>query len=203
MMPVIRALEGARMIRETDTFVSVIDAIISQQLNLAFAAELRRRLWTLCGEAVAVDGTILHGDPEPEAIASLDYDQLRAMQYSQRKAEYIIDFARQVASGEYSLEGLEHMDDAEAIASLCGLRGIGRWTAECVLLFGLGRQDLLPAGDLGLLRSASRMWKLPERISEAELRARSASWSPWRSWFTYYLWLYDGIRNPEGAQHGD
>ncbi|HSL92990.1 MAG TPA: DNA-3-methyladenine glycosylase [Bacillota bacterium] len=193
MIPVIEALWGARMIREADTFTSVIDAIISQQLNLAFAAQLKRRLWSLCGEAVEVGGTVMYGDPTPAAIAALDYEQLRAMQYSGRKAEYIIDFARLVASGAYALESLEHVDDETAIASLCSLRGIGRWTAECVLLFGLGRPDLLPAGDIGLLRSASRMRGLAERISEPELRERSAGWAPWRSWYTYYLWLYDGI----------
>lgn len=193
MLTVINAMPGARMIREVDAFISVIDSMISQQLNLAFAAELKRRLWALCGEEVLAYGTTMYGDPTPEAIAKLDYQRLRDLQYSGRKAEYIIDFARQVAAGEYDIAALERMDDEEAIASLCSLRGVGRWTAECVLLFGLGRQDLLPAGDLGLLRSASRMWGLSERISESELRAKSAAWSPWSSWYTYYLWLYDGL----------
>ena len=204
MTPVIEGLAGARMIREADTFTSVIDAMISQQLNLAFAAELKRRLWSLCGEYLEVDGSVIYGDPTPEAIASLNNGQLRDMQYSGRKAEYIIGFARQVASGAYSLEELRHMDDETAIASLSAVRGIGRWTADCVLLFGLGRQDLLPAGDIGLLRSASRMWRLAERMGEPALRERSAPWSPWRSWYTYYLWLYDGSWSASRteAEHG-
>lgn len=203
MLPLLAALPGARMIREADTFTSVIDSMISQQLNLSFAAELKRRLWSLCGDAIEVDGAIMRADPTPEAIARIEREQLRALQFSGRKAEYIIDFARRVASGDYDVAILSDMGDEEAIASLCSVRGIGRWTAECVLLFGLGRQDLLPAGDVGLLRSASRMWGLPERIGETELRQRSASWSPWRSWYTYYLWLYDGIRDSSAGQNVD
>jgi len=186
---VIEHLQGARMIRDSDLFSSVISTIISQQINLKIAAELKRRLWALAGEEVIVDGELFYADPTPENIAQLSYEKLRALQYSQRKAEYVIDFARLVASGKLDLLQLSTLNDAEFITELTKLRGLGRWTAECVLLFGLGRPDLLPANDIGLQNAVTRLWRLPERISEQELRKKASFWHPYSSWYTYYLWL--------------
>ena len=189
LQQLITRLSGARMLRDADLFSSVISSIISQQINLKFAAELKRRLWSLTGERVLIDGEEFYADPLPGAIAGLSYDQLRQMQYSQRKAEYVIDFARAVESGSVDLAALSNMDDEDFILNLSKLRGLGRWTAECVLLFGLGRPDLLPANDVGLQKALSNAWGLDNRITEKELREKSASWKPWSSWYTYYLWL--------------
>ncbi len=186
---IIERLSGARMVRDSDLFSSVISSIISQQLNLAFAARLKRRLWNIAGEPLQVEGEHLYADPSPEAIARLDYGTLRAMQYSQRKAEYVIDFARSVVDGRFSLERLQRMDDEEAIAYLSSQRGVGRWTAECVLLFGLGRPDLLPAKDVGLQRAMQQCYHLPDRPGEQGVRQLATNWHPWSSWYTYYLWL--------------
>jgi len=185
----VEQLRGARMIRDADLFVSVISSIISQQMNLSFAATLKRRLWSLSGQQLQVDGEVFYADPGPEAISRLDYAELRAMQFSQRKAEYVIDFARAVADGSFSLQRLAELDDDAAIAYLSERRGLGRWTAECVLLFGLGRPDLLPAKDVGLQRAVARFYQMPVRPSEQQLRQLGEAWHPWSSWYTYYLWL--------------
>ncbi len=189
LLELVEQLRGARMIRDADLFVSVVSSIISQQMNLAFAATLKRRLWSLSGQPLQVDGEVFYADPSPEAIARLDYAELRAMQFSQRKAEYVIDFARGVADGSFSLQRLAEQDDASAIAYLSSLRGLGQWTAECVLLFGLGRSDLLPAKDVGLQRAVARFYQLSERPNEQQLRQLGEAWHPWSSWYTYYLWL--------------
>ena len=189
LQQLVTRLSGARMLRDADPFSSVISSIISQQINLKFASELKRRLWCLTGELVLVDGEEFYADPLPGAVAGLSYDQLRQMQYSQRKAEYVIDFARAVESGAVDLAVLSTMDDEDFILNLSKLRGLGRWTAECVLLFGLGRPDLLPANDVGLQKAVSNAWGLDSRITEKELREKSAAWKPWSSWYTYYLWL--------------
>lgn len=185
----VNRLAGARMMRDGDLFSSVISSIISQQMNLAFAAQLKRQLWSRCGEPVVVGGQTLYADPLPEAVARLDYGELRSWHYSQRKSEYVVDFARAVVCGEFDLQRLPELDDEAAISCLCSQRGLGRWTAECVLLFGLGRPDLLPAKDVGLQRAVARFWQLAERPNEVELRQRALSWRPWSSWYTYYLWL--------------
>lgn len=201
MRHLIEEFKGARLLRDEDVFAAAVSSIISQQLNLSFAAELKRRLWALAGSRVDVGEDTFYADPTPEAIASLSYEQLRELQFSQRKAEYVIDLARAVVDGSLDLEGLRQMPDEAAIEQLSRMRGVGSWTAECILLFGLGRPDLLPAKDVGLLRAVTRFWQLPERLNEEEMRARAERWRPWRSWYTYYLWL--ALSLPETRSKGE
>lgn len=186
---VIQRLQGARMLRDADVFSCALGTIISQQINLRFASELKRRLWQLAGVPVAVGGEILYADPSPEAIARLDYPDLQALQFTRRKAEYVIDFARGVTEGRFDLDALSCLSDEAAMDKLCSLRGFGRWTAECILLFSMGRPDLLPAKDVGLQRAATLALGRDQRIEEQELRQLAEAWRPWRSWATYYLWL--------------
>lgn len=185
----ISQFQGARMLCDADVFACTLSTIISQQINLTFASELKRRLWQLVGVPVAIGDQIYYADPLPEAVARLDYADLQALQFTLRKAEYIIDFARSVAEGSFDLDSLDDLDDEAAMDKLCSVRGFGPWTAECILLFGLGRSDLLPAKDVGLQRAISRVLGCRQRIDEQELRHLAEPWRPWRSWATYYLWL--------------
>lgn len=185
----IRQLRGARLLCDADVFACALSTIISQQINLGFAGELKRRLWELAGVPVTVENDVYCADPLPAAIAQLDYTDLRALQFTRRKSEYIIDFARSVADGSFDIEVLQQLDDAAAMDKLCSVRGFGPWTAECILLFGLGRPDLLPAKDVGLQRAITMTLGRSERVGEQELRQLAEAWRPWRSWATYYLWL--------------
>ncbi len=180
---------GVRMIIDAEPWEAAAGAIISQQLNLAFAATLKERLMALCGEGLTVDGRTLFAFPTPEAVARLEFEQLRLLQFSQRKAEYLIGLAREVADGKLDLDALARLPDQAVLERLVALRGVGRWTAECFLLFGLGRPDLLPAADIGLRNAVRRVYDLDHQPSEDEVRAIAADWHPWSSWITYYLWL--------------
>lgn len=185
----ISKLQGARLLCDADVFACALSTIISQQINLKFAGELKRRLWELAGVPVTVGDEVYHADPLPDVVAKLDYADLQALQFTKRKAEYIIDFARSVADGSFEIEALTELDDVAAMDKLCSVRGFGPWTAECILLFGLGRPDLLPAKDVGLQRAVTITLGRGERIGEQELRQLAEAWCPWRSWATYYLWL--------------
>lgn len=180
---------GVRMIIDAEPWEAAAGAIISQQLNLAFAAALKQRLMALCGAEVIIDGVSLTAFPTPEQVARLEPDQLRTLQYSQRKADYLIGLAREIVAGRLDLAELTHLPDDEVIERLVRLRGVGRWTAECFLLFGLGRPDLLPAADIGLRNAVRRIYALDHQPTESEVRALAANWHPWSSWITYYLWL--------------
>lgn len=190
--PVLAALGeryyGFRLILESDPFECMVKTIIGQQLNLAFAATLTRRLVEHASSPFTDKGQPYPVFPTPEQIAALDTSELRELQFSQKKAEYVIDFAREVAAGRLVLEGLQAMDNAAIVEKLVRMRGIGRWTAECFLLFGLGRPDLLPAADIGLRNAVRLLYRLPEQPKEEEVRSIGASWHPWSSYVTYYMW---------------
>jgi len=195
--PVLRAviedLRGLHLLVDATPFESMVLAIIGQQVNLTFAENLKRALVELCGETITVDGHTLYTFPTPEAIARLHYDELRPLKFSQRKAEYIIDFARGVVNGDVDLDAVQRMSNDEAIATLSKLRGIGRWTVECVLLFGFGRADLLPAADIGLRNAMQLFYGLDEQPSEAQVREMARSWTGFESYVTYYLWTALGL----------
>ncbi|GAA4727164.1 DNA-3-methyladenine glycosylase 2 [Brevibacillus fulvus] len=202
LAPLTERFRGLRFLLDPDLFQSMVRTIIGQQLNLAFAATLTERLLTLAGDVVHDEqGQPFHVFPTAEAIARLEIEQLRQLQFSQRKAEYIIDFARAVVNRRVELDRLELMSDEEAIGYLTALRGIGRWTVECLLMFGMGRPDLLPAADIGLRNGIQLVYDLPEKPDEAKIRAIGESWAPWRSYISLYVWeAFGAFRRGEFAQ---
>ncbi|MBO8164598.1 MAG: DNA-3-methyladenine glycosylase 2 family protein [Brevibacillus sp.] len=189
LRPLADRFRGLRFLLDADLFQAMVRTIIGQQVNLAFAAALTRRLLHLCGESVMDrDGHRYYVFPKAEAIAALQVEQLRALQYSQRKAEYIIDFARAVVDEKIKLDRLQQMPDEDVINELTKLRGVGRWTVECLLMFGMGRPDLLPAADIGLRNGIQLVYGLPKRPDEQETRRIGESWRPWRSYVSLYVW---------------
>lgn len=179
---------GLRLLCDDDLFESLVKIIVGQQLTVRFAAVLVGRLIEYAGEVVVWDKQTLPVFPSPERVAALSYQELRRLSYSQRKAEYVIDTARAVVEGRLDLERFRDMEDSEVSGRLVQERGVGRWTVECFLLFGLGRPDILPAADIGVQNAIQRLLELPERPLESEVRMMSGSWAPWRSFATYYLW---------------
>ncbi|RIV25885.1 DNA-3-methyladenine glycosylase 2 family protein [Alicyclobacillaceae bacterium I2511] len=181
-------LQGLRPIHDADLFESMVKVIIGQQLNLKFAATLVERLVYLGNETVEWKGHSLPAFPSTEKVAGLSYETLRALSFSQRKAEYVIDFAREVVEGRVDFDKLWKMTDEEVFTVLMPLRGIGQWTVECFLLFGMGRLDLMPAADIGVQNAVQKLYSLAQRPSAEAVRLLAESWKPWRSLATYYLW---------------
>ncbi|ARU63117.1 hypothetical protein CBW65_20635 [Tumebacillus avium] len=193
MRTITEDLSGLHLLLDSGPFESMILSIIGQQVNLTFAENLKRSLVELCASSIDVEGATHFAFPSPEQIARLDYAQLRELKFSQRKAEYVIDFSRGVADGSIDLQSLHGMSNEEAIATLVKLRGIGRWTAECVLLFGLGRPDLLPAADIGLRNAIQHFWGWEHQPTEQEVREFAQGWQGYESYATYYLWTALGL----------
>jgi DNA-3-methyladenine glycosylase II len=185
---VVKERKGLHWVLEPSLYECLIKTIISQQLNLSFAATLIQRLVALAGEEVKHKGETYPVFPSPERVAELDYEDLTARQFNRRKAEYVIDISRMVAEGSLDLEGLYQLEDEEVLERLLPLRGVGRWTAECLMLFGMGRPDLLPAADIGLRNAVRKAYNLAVQPTEEEVRVIGEKWKPWRSYATFYLW---------------
>jgi DNA-3-methyladenine glycosylase II len=184
----VQRLRGLRLLLMPSAFEALVWAIIGQQINVAFAYKLKRVLVEQFGERLEHGGRVYHLFPTVERLASLEPDTLRPLQFSGQKARYIIDLARGIAAGQLDLEALAELPADEARAQLMALRGVGRWTAEYVLMRGLGARDELPAADIGLQEAAWRIYGSERRPTEAELRAVAEPWSGWRSYVAFYLW---------------
>lgn len=157
------------------SFAALADAIVAQQISIQAAAAIWGRLTALLGGAVT-----------PEALLARSDEELRGVGLSGQKLRYLRDLAARAAAGE--LDGLEQLDDEAAIARLVAVKGIGRWTAEIHLLFGLGRPDILPADDLGLRYAVQQLYGLPEPPPAKEVRRIGEIWRPHRSVASWYLW---------------
>jgi DNA-3-methyladenine glycosylase II len=155
---------------------TLLRTIVGQQVSVAAAASVWRKLEDLLGEAVA-----------PEALLSAEFDALRACGLSRQKQGYARSLAELVASGELDLTDLP-ADDEEAIAQLVRIKGIGRWSAEIYLLFAEGRPDIWPAGDLAVQAGIGKILGLPERPSEKATRELAEAWRPHRGAIAIFTW---------------
>jgi len=158
-------------------FMSLARAIVSQQVSTASANAIWARFVGACGRR-----------PAPAKIAEMTPEQLRELGVSRRKGEYIVGLASAFAEKRLRPSAWQEMDDEAIIAELCQLRGIGRWTAEMFLIFSLGRPDVLPLDDAGLLKAISLHYFSGEPVSRFEAREVAQAWAPWRTVATWYLW---------------
>lgn len=182
-------LRGLRALVMPSPFEALAWAIIGQQINVGFAYKLKRVLVERYGERLRQAGRDYVVFPAAERLAALEPAELRPLQFSGQKARAIVELARLVASGALDLEAFASWPADEARAALVNLRGVGRWTAEYVLMRGLGFRDELPAADVGLQVAAGRLYGLAPRPKEPDLRALAEPWAGWRTYYAFYLWF--------------
>lgn len=164
---------------EPDLWRSLVDAIVSQQLSVKAASTIVGRVAALASEG---------GFPGPERLLAAPEETLRACGLSRAKVRYVRDLATRWVDGSLPHETLPSLPDEEVIRVLTEVKGIGRWTAEMVLIFTLGRPDVLPIDDLGLQAAVQRAYALPERPRPREILPLAEPWRPYRSAATLYLW---------------
>ncbi|MBM4764432.1 DNA-3-methyladenine glycosylase [Bacillus sp. B15-48] len=175
---------GTPLVLDFDPFGCLLKCIIHQQLNLAFAYKLSERFVKEFG--TERDGVWFY--PTPEKVASLNVEQLREMQFSGRKAEYIIGLGEIVASGKVDIAEMKKMSDEEITARLIKIRGIGPWTVQNFLMFGLGRLNLFPMADIGLQNALKKYYQLEEKPSQEMMGKLKQPWEPYLSYASLYLW---------------
>jgi DNA-3-methyladenine glycosylase II len=167
-----------------DGFDALLSAIVSQQVSVASAEAIWRRL----------DGA---GMTTAGEVAASDDDDLRACGLSRQKIRY----ARELAMANLPYAGLRSQPTAEVIEQLVAVPGIGRWTAEVYAMFSLGRADVFAPGDLALQEAARLLFELDTRPSERALRELSDAWRPWRAVAARLLWSYYRVaKNREGIR---
>ncbi|MEM9146007.1 MAG: DNA-3-methyladenine glycosylase 2 family protein [Pseudomonadota bacterium] len=168
------ALTGTPPLRRSPPgFATLLKAICSQQLSVASAAAVWRRL----EEA---------GATEADAVLALDDTELLGCGLSRPKLGY----ARALAEARLDYAALAEMPEDEAVATLTAIKGIGAWTAEIYLMFAIGRADVFAHGDLALQEAARVLFDLDARPTEKPMRAMAEAWSPWRAAAARLLWAY-------------
>ena len=150
LKPLIKRFYGLRLIGIPNFFEALSWAIIGQQINLTFAYTLKARMIEQYGKTIDFKGAPFFLFPEPKVIAQLRVEDLRPLQFSQRKAEYIIGLAQKIDSGDLSKKTLSEMTFEDAKTHLVAIRGIGNWTANYVIMKCLHHPNAFPLEDVGL-----------------------------------------------------
>jgi DNA-3-methyladenine glycosylase II len=177
-----------------DVFAALVETIVSQQLSIRVADVIFGRVCALAAPSPS---------PTPEILLRLQAEDLRGAGLSRPKVRYVQELARRVASGELDLDDLEHLRDDDVITRLSETPGIGRWSAQMILLFRLNRPDVWPIGDLGLVRALERFHRLRKPASLQRLERMGEPWRPYRSIAAWYLWKSLSLdRNASPARPG-
>lgn len=181
--------KGLRLLGIPDFFEAICWGIIGQQINLAFAYKLKRRMVELFGEYVIFEGEKYFRFPDPGIVQQIDPEVLRSLQFSGRKAEYLIGIARLFASGELSAAKLAALEDEGQMRSaLMSVRGIGEWTAQYALLKGMYAMDAVPYGDVGINTALWQLKGIPKQNNREEVEKVFEGFPGWRSYLVLYLW---------------
>jgi DNA-3-methyladenine glycosylase II len=191
-------LYGLRPTLAPTALEMLVGSITAQQITLAFAFTCRARLVKRWGTPVTMDGETLYAFPEADALAKASVDELRALQFSTRKAEYIRDVAGALASGDLVLSGLDGVPSDLVIDTITAVRGLGRWTGEWFLARRLGRGDVCPAGDLGVRRAFERYYGRGRALSEEAVRRRARAWAGQQNLAIHYLLAGLRLKIPVG-----
>jgi DNA-3-methyladenine glycosylase II len=163
---------------QRDRFGMLVRSIIAQQISIAAARAIGRRL----RELVAPERIC------PEVIARLNLARLRSAGLSPQKASYLLDLSQKVADGTVRLARLAQMPDDEVIAELTQVKGIGVWTAQMFLIFSLGRPDVFPPDDLGIRTAIRNLYRLPELPGKSACLNIAERWRPFGTAGSWYCW---------------
>jgi DNA-3-methyladenine glycosylase II len=185
---------GLRIMCIPDLFEAMTWAIMGQQINLTFAYTLKKRFVEQFGECLTYEGHTFWLFPDCEKISKIEIDNLRKLQFTSRKAEYIIGVAKAISSGQLTKESLLLLQEYQLVHnSLMAIRGVGAWTADYVMMKCLHHPTAFPIADVGLHNALKQQLELERKPTIEEIKEMAKNWEGWQAYATFYLWrsLYE------------
>jgi DNA-3-methyladenine glycosylase II len=180
---------GLRIITISDLFEALCWAIIGQHINLAFAYRLKKRFVESYGEKFFFDKKNYYLFPTPQVISQLTVEELKHLQFTAKKSEYIIELAKKMNTGDLSKESLLTEDGLNTAGKkLMQLRGVGQWTADYVGLRCLRDPTAFPVNDVGLQNAVKYQLGLSKKPTADDISKFTDRWQNWQAYATFYLW---------------
>jgi DNA-3-methyladenine glycosylase II len=199
-----RQFRGIKPPRFPTIFETLVNAMACQQLSLNVGILLLNRLTAAFGPSGPEQGALVHAFPTPENLAGLDIDALTPLGFSHQKAHAIIELASAISEKQLDFDELENLDNEAASERLRKLRGVGRWSAEYVLLRGLGRLHVFPGDDVGARNRLQHWLDLAEPLDYEGVRHSIAPWRSYGGFIYFHLllkWLTEsGFLNVNGER---
>ncbi len=184
---------GLKPPRFLSLFEALVNAFACQQLSLTVGILLLNRLSAKCGLPFDEEGSTVFTFPQPERVARLHPETFRKIGFSRQKARALAELSRRFTRKSVDLESIEALDDEAALEQLHQLRGVGRWSAEYVLLRGMGRTNLFPGDDVGAQNKLRHLLRLRKPLDYEGVRRLLNRWQPFGG-LVYFHLLLDGLR---------
>lgn len=180
LAPIIAASGPCKIKPHRDHYGELVSSIVGQQLSSAAAGTIWRRVLDLFGGKM----------PTPEQLLGVKDQKLRDVGLSWAKVGYVKDLAQHILDGRLDLDHVATMPNDQLIEQLTAVKGIGEWSAHMFMMFGLGRLDILPVGDLGIRKGVQKVYKLKTLPNPAKIIIIAArnKWHPYESVASWYLW---------------
>jgi DNA-3-methyladenine glycosylase II len=180
---------GLRIVGIPDLFEALCWAIMGQQINLTFAYTLKRRFVEGFGSSMEWQGQTYWLFPTARRVADLAFSDLTSLQFTSKKAEYIIELARLMESGGLNKRSLLNLDNIKIVEkTLVAIRGIGPWTANYAIMRCLRDASAFPIEDVGLHNAIKLQLQMDRKPTLAEIRELAIHWTSWEAYATFYLW---------------
>lgn len=180
---------GLKPVRFPTVFEALTNGFACQQFTLAAGLQLLNRLAKRGTVVVETDAGLAFGFPEPADLLRLSTSAFRKLGFSRQKTRAFRDLSGAILSRNVDLERLKNFSNAEVVTFLLALRGVGRWTAEYVLLRGLGRLDVFPGDDVGAQNRLRKWLHRRERMDYASVRRALERWQPYAGFIYFHLLL--------------
>lgn len=182
-------MRGLKPPRFATVFEGLVNGIACQQLSLDVGVHLLNRLSTAHGRSVGTGEDRLHTFPGPAELATVDPIDLKRLGFSMAKARTIVTSAGEIVDGDLGLQALEDAGDAEVLERLTGLHGVGRWTAQYVMLRGLGRLHVFPGDDVGARNKLKAFLGLDRQLDYERVEQVVSRWAPYGGLVYFHLLL--------------
>jgi len=180
LAPIIKMYGPCKFEPHSDHYGELVSSIVGQQLSSKAGAVIWGRVIALFGGKM----------PSPRQLIAMDADKIRACGVSYPKIGYMKDLAAHILDGRLDLEHISTMTNSRLIEQLTAVNGIGEWSAHMFMIFGLGRLDILPVGDLGVRKAIMNLYGTKELPDSAQIIAIADKyrWHPYESVAAWYLW---------------
>jgi DNA-3-methyladenine glycosylase II len=191
--PLAARFRGMRPPRFPTVFEGLINAIACQQVTLDLGIILLSRLSQRFGPHLVDHNVVLHAFPAAADLADVPEEAIRELGFSRQKSRTIQQLAAHVVDASVDLARLDGLTNEQAVAELSRIHGIGRWSAEYVLLRGLGRLDTFPGDDVGAQNNLQRLFHLAGKPTYDQIRQLTSAWHPYEG-LVYFHLLLDKLR---------
>lgn len=187
---------GLKPVRFPTVFEALVNAISCQQLSLDFGITILNRLTETVGSKIVLSSGKSNAFPTARELRLLTVEDLRSMSFSRQKANYLLNLANRIIDNETEIENIAGLGNERIAWTLQEIKGVGRWTAEYVMLRGMGKLDVFPGDDAGAQNSLQKFLNLPIKPSYSQVERVTAPWYPY-SGFVYFHLLLSGLAAKE------